>query len=175
MSIQCPRGFLGAIGGNAIAVQLLVLLLIANGAPILLHRIMGPSLAMPVDGRLTLSDGNRLFGPSKTWRGLLGGTVAAEVGGWLLGIAPGQGAAAGALSLSGDLISSFVKRRRGIPASGRATGLDQIPEALLPTACLAPWFGLSVGSAAVVVVAFVALGITLSWAGFHIGLRRRPY
>jgi hypothetical protein len=34
--------------------------------------------------------------------------------------------------MAGDLLSSFVKRRLNLPPSSRATGLDQIPESLLP-------------------------------------------
>jgi CDP-2,3-bis-(O-geranylgeranyl)-sn-glycerol synthase len=34
--------------------------------------------------------------------------------------------------MAGDLVASFVKRRLGLPGSSRATGLDQIPESLLP-------------------------------------------
>lgn len=136
---------------------------------------MGTRLAAPVDGGWVLSDGYRLLGRSKTWRGLVGGTAAAEGGGWLLGMAPGQGAAVGVLSLSGDLISSFIKRRCGVPASGRASGLDQIPEALVPTALLARWFDLTALTGTGVVAAFVILGVVLSRLGYRLGLRRRPY
>lgn len=162
-------------GERAIATELLLLLLIANGTPVLLRKLLDARLAAPVDGGLSLGDGRRLLGPSKTWRGLLAGTAAAEGVGWLLGLDPGQGAATGSLSLSGDLLSSFVKRRMGIPASGRATGLDQIPEALIPTLCLAGWFRLDAIAAVTVVLVFLVLEIVLSLVGFRLGLRRRPY
>ena len=34
--------------------------------------------------------------------------------------------------MAGDLLSSFVKRRLGLPPSSMAIGLDQIPESLIP-------------------------------------------
>jgi CDP-archaeol synthase len=37
-----------------------------------------------------------------------------------------------ATAMAGDLLSSFVKRRFGLAPSSKATGLDQIPEALFP-------------------------------------------
>ena len=39
------------------------------------------------------------------------------------------GLAFSALSMAGDLLSSFIKRRRGLPSGARSTALDQLPEA----------------------------------------------
>ena len=35
-------------------------------------------------------------------------------------------------AMLGDLLSSFIKRRLGLPSSSMALGLDQVPESLLP-------------------------------------------
>src|SRR5262245_45390103 len=41
------------------------------------------------------------------------------------------------MAMTGDLISSFVKRRMGLAPSDRVTGVDQIPESVLPLlACI---------------------------------------
>ena len=46
--------------------------------------------------------------------------------GWEVGFVVAIGA------MIGDLFSSFVKRRLGMSSSSKFTGLDQIPEALIP-------------------------------------------
>jgi CDP-archaeol synthase len=38
----------------------------------------------------------------------------------------------GAAAMAGDLFSSFLKRRLDLPPSSKATGLDQVPESLIP-------------------------------------------
>lgn len=75
----------------------------------------------------------------------------------------------------GDLFSSFVKRRLGIPPSGRAVLLDQLPESLLPTLVLLYWLPLNVAEAGVAVLLFFCLGLPLSWLLFQLGIRKQPY
>jgi CDP-2,3-bis-(O-geranylgeranyl)-sn-glycerol synthase len=75
----------------------------------------------------------------------------------------------------GDLFSSFVKRRLGMSASSKFTGLDQIPEALLPlVACMAilPLTPLSVAIATFV---FFVGALLLSRVFFKLNIRDRPY
>jgi hypothetical protein len=74
----------------------------------------------------------QLFGPSKTLRGLVVSVVATTLSAPALGLAWTTGLLAGAAAMAGDLGSSFIKRRMGLPSSSRALGLDQVPEALLP-------------------------------------------
>jgi CDP-2,3-bis-(O-geranylgeranyl)-sn-glycerol synthase len=50
----------------------------------------------------------------------------------IIGLEWNIGAVVGSAAMAGDLFSSFVKRRVHLPASSRATGLDQIPESLFP-------------------------------------------
>ena len=50
---------------------LLLLLLIANGSPIVVRELLGRGFDRPLDGGKVLADGHRLLGPSKTWRGLV--------------------------------------------------------------------------------------------------------
>jgi CDP-2,3-bis-(O-geranylgeranyl)-sn-glycerol synthase len=75
----------------------------------------------------------------------------------------------------GDLVSSFIKRRLGMPASSRATGLDQIPESLLPALACSPMLGLSFVDICVVVAAFFIGEIVLSLMLFKWHLRDRPF
>jgi hypothetical protein len=75
----------------------------------------------------------------------------------------------------GDSLSSFVKRRLGVAPSGRATGIDQIPEALLPLLVIRGTFGLSLLEIAAITMAFFALSIPLARLAFWLRLRDRPY
>lgn len=158
-----------------LAIELLLLLLAANGAPVLLARVLGDRGNFPIDAGLVLPDGRPLFGRSKTWRGLVAGMAACAVLSTLLGTGPLFGALFGASSLAGDLCSSFLKRRMGIASSGRATGLDQIPEAVLPllyARTLMPLDGLTI---AVLTLLFLLGSQLMSRWMYRLGIRKQPY
>ena len=161
--------------GEPAILELLLLLIVANGAPVLAARLLGDRAAWPLDAGLRLADGHRLLGPSKTFRGLIAAGLAGAATAPLLGLGWTLGLALAGLSMVGDLLSSFLKRRLGRAPSSRALVLDQIPEALLPAALLHQSFGLSWGEIALAVAAFLALELALSMVGFRIGLRDRPY
>ncbi len=156
-------------------IDILVMLVAANGAPVLTARCLGPRLAWPVDGGRTLPDGNPLFGSSKTWRGVIAILGASTVAAALLGYSAGFGLAFGALVMAGDLLSSFLKRRRGLPASSRATGLDQLPESLLPALFTTAYLGLDWWWAPLWAAAFMLLEIVVSKPLFLLHIRKRPY
>ena len=71
--------------------------------------------------------------------------------------------------------SSFAKRRLNVPASGRALGIDQIPEALFPLLACRSMLGLDGWSIVVLVVLFGLSGILISPVMFRLGLRETPY
>ena len=121
--------------------HLLLMLVIANGTPLLAGALLGRRLACPLDGGLRLADGRSLFGPAKTVRGLLSSIFATALAAPLFGLTPVMGAGFGLLAMSGDLVSSFAKRRLGIAASRSAPLLDQLPETLLPLLLLQPAMG----------------------------------
>ena len=109
-----------------------LLLVTSHSTPAVVGGLLGPRGSWPIDGGLELRDGHRLFGASKTWRGLvLALSASALATGLLLG-RPGLGATFAALAMTGDLISSFIKRRRGLPPHTDALFIDQLPESLLP-------------------------------------------
>lgn len=151
-----------------------MLILVANGAPIVARNLFGDG-ARPVDGGATGADGRRVLGRTKTWRGVVAAVVLAAAAAPALGYPLWVGAVAGAAAMAGDMFSSWVKRRLGKAPSDMAFGLDQLPEALLPAAILAPVFGLGVGAVALIGVLFVVLELALSRALFALGLRDRPY
>ena len=154
---------------------MLLLLFLINGAPIIARRFLGRRWASPVDARLMLPDGRPLFGPAKTWRGLVSALAAGALGGMLSGLGLELGLVLAALAMTGDLAASFVKRRLGLAPSSRALGLDQIPESLLPLLACKPLLGLSWASVALVVAAFTIGGLLISRALFLLGVREHPY
>lgn len=155
--------------------KLLLLLLIANGAPIVARNLLGERLTWPLDGGLKTAAGRPLLGPSKTWRGLAASILLTALCAQLLDISWHWGAAIGAFAMLGDLLASFTKRRLGYAPSSRADGLDQIPESLLPLAVVAPTFHLDPVRVVMMVIAFYLVVPLLSRLFFLLGIRRRPY
>ena len=156
-------------------IELLTLLILANAAPLLANMVLGRRFAWPVDGGIRFIDGQPLFGASKTLRGLFLAVVATSAGALLLGMPWKVGALFGVTSMCGDLFSSFIKRRLKLPPSNKATGLDQIPESLLPLLVCQPMLGLTVTEIVVVVTLFMVGGILLSPLFYKLRIRRRPY
>jgi CDP-2,3-bis-(O-geranylgeranyl)-sn-glycerol synthase len=120
----------------------LLMLIAANSTPVIIARALGNRYAAPIDANRSLRDGRPLFGPHKTWRGVISGTLAASLTGALLGTGFMAGAAFGAIALAGDLLSSFLKRRLGCRSGRSLPLLDQLPEALLPMLVLRGPMGL---------------------------------
>jgi CDP-diglyceride synthetase len=156
-------------------VEVFVLLVLANGIPVLAHKLLGRRFAWPLDGGISFIDGRPLFGASKTWRGLVLAVLAATFGAPLMGIPCRIGALLGFTSMCGDLLSSFIKRRLSLPPSTRATGLDQIPETLLPLLVCQPMLGLTATDIVVVMVLFLVGDIVFSPLFYKLRIRKRPY
>lgn len=154
---------------------LFIMLVLANGTPVIAHWLAPGLWPAPLDGGRLWHDQRPLFGHSKTWRGLVTGTMACGLFSALVGLGLIFGLVFGLLALGGDLLSSFVKRRRGLPSSARALGLDQIPEALIPMLFAVVWLPFQLGLALLIVVVFVAANIGFSPLLFRLGIRRHPY
>jgi uncharacterized membrane protein YhfC len=155
--------------------QLLALLAVANGTPLFAKRLFGDSLAYPADGGVRFFDGRPLFGASKTIRGIVLAVALTAVAALWLDFSVGIGFVVGGAAMAGDLFSSFVKRRANMPPSSRATGLDQIPEALFPLLACRIWLDLTGLDIAVGVVVFFVGEIVLSRLLHQLRLREQPY
>ena len=158
-----------------LALRLLVLLTVANNAPLAAKLLLRARWNRPIDGGLVFLDGRPLLGRSKTWRGLAAAIVLSALLAPALGFGAATGALTGALAMAGDALASFAKRRLGVPSSGRSFGLDQLPEALLPLVVLhrpleVPW-PLIVG----VTLAFVLLEPPAARLAQRVGWRETPY
>lgn len=143
--------------------DLVVLLVIANGTPFVLHLLFGELLNRPLDGNRCYRDGRPLLGPAKTFRGFFGAVIATAVLAPLAGLDPATGAVFGLLAMLGDLLSSFTKRRLNIATSHSAPVLDQLPEALLPLIVMQPVLTASFTEIAAVMVIFMIIDLALSW------------
>ncbi|RME33961.1 MAG: CDP-archaeol synthase [Gammaproteobacteria bacterium] len=155
--------------------KVLMLIVLANGMPVILRNLLGDRLGRPIDGGRRLRDGRPLFGPGKTWRGVAGAVVSTTLAAPLAGLSPGFGALSGLLAMTGDLLGSFLKRRIGVEPHGRAPGLDQVPESLLP-ALAAHWLlGLSWSGVLLVTALFTAGELLLSPLLYRLGIRQRPW
>lgn len=155
--------------------QLLILLMLANGTPVVAKKILGERLAYPFDCGIEFVDGRPLFGRSKTIRGVLLAVLVTMAGAPLIGLGWEVGFLVGSLAMAGDLISSFLKRRMALPPSSRASGLDQVPEALLPLlACRNPLSLTMVDIGATAALFFIG-EVLLSRVFYAFRLRDRPY
>ena len=154
---------------------MLTLLVLANGTPVVAKKILGEHLAYPLDGGVQVVDGRPLLGRSKTIRGVVLAVLATTAGAPLIGLDWGIGALVGCLAMVGDLVSSCLKRRMALPPSSRASGLDQVPEALFPLlACRNPLSLTMVDIAAGVGLFFIG-EVLLSRVFYALRLRDRPY
>lgn len=155
--------------------KLLILLILANGTPVILKKFMGHRFAWPLDGGLRFFDAQPLFGPSKTVRGALGAILVATLAGSVTGLGWQIGVLVGSTAMLGDLFSSFSKRRLKLPASSRATGLDQVPESLFPLLACQSALDLTTFEIFAIVVIFFFSEVIFSPLFFRLGVRDHPY
>ncbi len=155
--------------------QLLLLIIIANGAPILARVLLHDAFELAVDFGRKLPDNNAIFGASKTWRGILAAVFATSAAAWLLGHAPKTGLLIATFAVAGDLASSFIKRRLAMKPSSMAPLLDQVPESLFPALMMMPVFNLDLLSVLLLVLIFVIIELALSHTLYKWGIRKRPY
>lgn len=156
-------------------INLILLLLTANGAPIVFRWLAGKRFAWPLDGGLVLTDGQPLFGSSKTLPGLIAALLCTTLLAWLIGWELWLGLFFAVIAMLGDLFASFIKRRLAIPASGMAPGLDQIPESLFPLLAVRSILDLNWLQISLVVVVFIILDYLLSFILYRLHIRQHPY
>lgn len=155
--------------------KLQVLLFAVHGTPVLLAYALRAHGDYPLDFHKRCKDGRPLFGSSKTWRGLIGALIVACVVSQYFHYGLMFGIIFGILSMSGDLIASFVKRRIGLEPSARFRGLDQIPESLLPSlyaiySLSLPWIWI-----VLLPLVFMVGEMLISIPLYRLKIRKRPY
>ncbi len=158
-----------------IYLQLLFLIIVANGAPIIGRRIMDGYWEMPIDGGVVFIDGRPILGTSKTYRGVGCSLVGTLLAGALVGLSWKISLIVSLLAMVGDCLSSFVKRRLGYPSEAKVLGLDQIPESLFPMLGMWNALNLSALGLGLTVVIFVVAEQVFSFIGYKLHIRKHPY
>jgi CDP-2,3-bis-(O-geranylgeranyl)-sn-glycerol synthase len=158
-----------------LGLRLLVLLAVANTAPLIAKRMLGPRWNRPLDGGYICADGRPLLGPSKTIRGALAALVLCALVAPVVGLPTVASALLAAGAMTGDALSSFIKRRFGFPPSSQAYGLDQVPEALVPLLLVQAVVQVPLAVVIGATAAFLLLEPPLARMTHRLGLRDQPY
>jgi len=154
-------------------IQLLLLIIIANGAPVLVRIIFGDHLNSPVDLGFTLSDNHPVFGSSKTWRGIFAALLMASVAASLMNYPFVTGFLIASYAVIGDLSSSFIKRRFSMAPSSKAPLLDQVPESLLPAFMVMHTFNLEFSSVLWLSFVFLIIDMAMTYILYHLKVLKK--
>ena len=160
---------------TALLLQLLILLVVANGAAVATKKLFGGAFARPLDGGARFIDGQPILGPAKTIRGVVASVLATSICAALMGLGWKLGALIASCAMVGDLFSSFVKRRLRLASSSMAMGLDHIPESLVPLLASRLLLPTSFFDVVAGVTIFVAGALILSPLLFKMNLRDQPH
>ena len=93
---------------GSLLLQLLILLVVANGTAVGAKKLLGATFARPLDGGSLFVDGQPIFGPSKTIRGIVVSVLATSICAALMGLGWEVGTLVATFAMAGDLFSSFV-------------------------------------------------------------------
>jgi CDP-diglyceride synthetase len=140
-----------------IIIKLVLLLVITNGAPVLASLLLGQRFNQPLDRNLQFIDERPLLGRTKTVRGIVSAIFLTTLMAPLFGLSPAQGSLFAMLAMSGDVVSSFIKRRLGITSSRSAPLLDQLPEMLFPLWIMHPVLKETLEEACAAMLVFVVI------------------
>jgi hypothetical protein len=155
--------------------QLLILLVVANGSAVVAKKLFGLALAHPLDGGVLFVDRQPLFGPTKTIRGVVVSVLATSICAGLMSLGWNVGTLIATFAMAGDLFSSFVKRRLHLVSSSMAIGLDHIPESLFPLLASRLLLPLSILNIVAGVTIFVVGALIVSPILFRLNLRDEPH
>ena len=158
-----------------IYLELLFLILVANGSPILGHVFLRHHWEYPLDSGWRFFDGHPLLGPSKTIRGVVLSILMTMLCASLIGLPARTGFVISVAAMLGDCLASFTKRRLGMKSESQALGLDQIPESLFPLMALQSTYHLELWGILLTVIGFLILELVLSRVLFFFNLRKHPY
>ena len=154
-------------------IKTVLFLLWVNGLPPLVGLLVHDRYNRPLDGGRLWRDGKPIFGSHKTIRGLLAATLGGIAVFQFFGVSWWCAGIGAMLAMAGDLLSSFIKRRRRVASGEDVVVLDQFFESLFPTLYLR--FFLELSWFQVVAVLFCFIGIAYWSSRFqHYILYRTP-
>ena len=155
--------------------KILLLILVANGAPVLISYLFSHRMSWPVDFGIQLKDQQPLFGASKTWRGIFASVIATVAVSYLLYHEVTVGLSIALLAMCGDLFSSFIKRRLKKPPSSQMVLLDQLPESSTPALLMVYLNYIDLIQVIAIITGFIIIELLLSVLLFRFGIRKHPY
>lgn len=138
-----------------LALKVTAFILWVNFLPPVAALILGDRFNRPLDGNRSLLGHYPVFGPHKTIRGVVVSCVGGTIMFPLLGVAWWVAGAASLLSMAGDLLSSFIKRRCNFPSGKNIIVLDQIFECLFPALFLKHYLWLTIWQFGAVLLCFI--------------------
>ena len=156
-------------------IKVLLLIIIANGAPIIARSIFRTHFDDPLDFGLKFFDQRPLFGPTKTIRGVFVAVMVTPIAAHLMDINWFTGFVIGLYAMFGDLFSSFIKRRKRYAPSEMAIGMDQIPESLFPLIAVQANLGFGTLDIIAIIGAFFVVELVLSRILYMMHIRLHPY
>jgi hypothetical protein len=142
-----------------VALKILLLLLVANTAPLIFGVLFPNMRRWPLDNGRRFTDGRPLLGGHKTFWGLFSGIGAAGFISLLTGLPLSKGLLIGLASLLGDLLTSFLKRRLGLVEGETAYLFDHLLEGALPLLLCKPLFSISWSLLLVLLGLFITCGL----------------
>ena len=140
-----------------IGLKIILLLLAVNAAPPLIALLLKERWNRPIDGNRMFADGKPFMGSHKTIRGVVGSVATGTLFSLFLGFPLVFGFCVGFFSMTGDLVSSFLKRRFDIASGTAVFILDQIFEGLLPLVFVKRYFSLDWVFVTVLLVLFIPI------------------
>lgn len=137
--------------------KVVLFLLWVNGLPPIVSVVAGERYSRALDGGKLWLNGRPLFGRNKTIRGVVAGVAGGILVFPLLGQPWWIAGIAALLAMAGDLVSSFIKRRRALHSGKEAVVLDQIFESLFPLLFLNRYLLLGSTQNILILVLFIAI------------------
>lgn len=126
-----------------IFIEILFFLWAVNLTPVLLSFFFEEKWDTPLDKGMLFIDGKPFLGSHKTIRGTLGGIAVGIFLGYILGISLWVALPAGVMSMFGDLLSSFIKRRFKMVEGSDWPVMDQLFEGAFPFVIITPAYSLT--------------------------------
>ncbi len=154
--------------------RMVFFLFLVNSLPPIVAVLMSDRYGFAVDGGKMWFDGRPIFGSHKTFRGIAAGVTGGTLTFSLLGVSWWVAGIAALLAMTGDLVSSFIKRRSTLASGEEAIILDQIFESLFPLLFLNQYLLLNLKQNVVIILLFI---ITAHWSSrlwLHITSRPLP-
>lgn len=148
-----------------LCVKLYLLLIVINGAPPILSLLLPDHGKRALDMGRPFADGRPVLGDHKTVRGFFGAVLAGTAAGYLMDLAVPIALWAGIAAMTGDCLSSFIKRRLALEEGKSLHGIDQLFEGGLPVLLFHRHLPVETGSAALLMIAFLLTGIFVSVMG----------